>query len=270
MSYLHINSVPCFLLTENPCAIFALDIDDEILAQLSQDICIKLKNNQLLVKSGFENSFKCLKELLLTRIEQYVKGKKHGDKQHMTTLANTTPTQPSSNSSSIPTLTPSLITSSCSPLTIGEHRQYLTSCIRQWCIDNKTNLQFSELELKEDVDFILIFSNMNNFLEVSVQCTCGSKLNLPKNAEKFQLSNYYKHLKDSRCSHINELKRKEQEQIHGRQYIPTNPTATAFDITTVPLMSVSSDYSEASKSSNFICKKRCLNSQDSKKKMKQK
>ena len=44
LSYLHISSVPCFPLTENSCGIFALDIDDKVLEELSQEMCIKLKN----------------------------------------------------------------------------------------------------------------------------------------------------------------------------------------------------------------------------------
>ncbi|CAF1369097.1 unnamed protein product [Rotaria sp. Silwood1] len=190
LSYLHINSVPCFLLTENPCSIFSLDIEDEVLEQLSREICIKLKNNQLIVKPRVENSFKCLKDLLLKKIEQDMKRTKQNSKQQTVTLGNTTSTQSFSISSSMLISPPSLLTSSYSALTIDEHRQYLLNCIKLWCLDNKANLQFNELELKEDTDFTFIFSNINNFLEVSVKCKCGSNINLGKNAEKFQLSNY--------------------------------------------------------------------------------
>ncbi|CAF1345205.1 unnamed protein product [Rotaria sordida] len=231
LSYLHISSVPCFLLTENPCAILTLDIDDEVLEQLSQETCIKLKNNQLIVKPGVENSFKCLKELLKKKIEEHMKTTKRNIKQQVITVANTNSTQSFSLSSSMSTSSPSLFTSSCSPLTIDEHHQYLLNCIRQWCIDNKANLRFNEFELKEDVDFTFIFSNINNFLEISIQCKCGSKINLGKNAEKFQLSNYYKHLKDTRCSHMNALKKKAQEQMQNRQHTGINLTATSSPIT---------------------------------------
>ncbi|CAF3331205.1 unnamed protein product [Rotaria sp. Silwood2] len=249
LSYLHINSVPCFLLTENPCSIFSLDIEDEVLEQLSREICIKLKNNQLIVKPGVENSFKCLKDLLLKKIEQDMKRTKQNSKQQTVTLGNTTSTQSFSISSSMSMSPPSLLTSSCSALTIDEHRQYLLNCIRLWCLDNKANLQFNELELKEDTDFTFIFSNINNFLEVSVKCKCGSNINLGKNAEKFQLSNYYKHLKDTKCSHMNILKKKEQEHTHSQQYTITNST---------PILSPS------------VNNKRRIDSQSSQNKVKQK
>ena len=72
--YLHMRSVPCFLLTENPCGIFALDIDDELLEELSQEMCIKLKNKQLIVKPDIENGFVFLKSLLLKKIQDETKG----------------------------------------------------------------------------------------------------------------------------------------------------------------------------------------------------
>ncbi|CAF2639590.1 unnamed protein product [Rotaria sp. Silwood2] len=258
LSYLHISSVPCFLLTENPCGIFALDIDDEVLEQLSQEVCIKLKNNQLIVKPGVKNGFKCLKELLFKKIEEETKKIKLKGKQQLTTLVNTIPAQLISLSSSISTSSQSLLTSSCSSLIIDEHRQYLLNLIHQWCIDNKEGFQLNELELKEDVDFNFVFSNINNVLEVNIQCKCGSKLILGKNVEKFQLSNYYKHLKDTNCSHINALKKKYQDQTQSQQQLIINSITTSPDTTNIPMMTVLSAHSTESKSSPISIRKRSI------------
>ncbi|CAF4947978.1 unnamed protein product, partial [Rotaria sp. Silwood1] len=135
LAQLHISSVPCFLLTENPCAIFNMDIDDEILEKLSKEICVKLKNNQFIVKP------------------EKLKTKRKGQ-QRSRNLDNTIATQSSSFSSALMSLSQPLSSAnSLSSLTLDEHRQYLLNLIQQWCIDNKSSLQLNQLELKEGVDF---------------------------------------------------------------------------------------------------------------------
>ncbi|CAF3587897.1 unnamed protein product [Rotaria socialis] len=131
LSYLQIRSVPCFLLTENPCEILTLDIDDKVLEQMSQEICIKLKNSQLIVKPGIENGFKCLKNLLLKKIEEEMKKMKLKGKQQFMTFANTTPVQSIALSTSISASSTSLLTTPYSPSIIDEHRQYLLKLIHQ-------------------------------------------------------------------------------------------------------------------------------------------
>ncbi|CAF1245692.1 unnamed protein product [Rotaria sordida] len=265
LAQLHISSVPCFLLTENPCAIFNMDIDDEILEKLSKEICVKLKNNQFIVKPGIENSFKCLKQLLSKKTEEKLKKKRKGQ-QRSTNLGNTISTQSSSfSSASISLSQPLSATNSLSLLTLDEHRQYLLNLIQQWCIDNKSSLQLNQLELKEGVDFTFFFLTVNDGLEATVECKCGSKISLGKNLDKIQLSNFYKHLKDTKCSNIMALKKKEEKHI---QQSVMNPTTTPSKVTDDLITTVSSHRLTSSTSSPGDKKRRI--SQGSQEKQKKK
>ncbi|CAF3565499.1 unnamed protein product [Rotaria socialis] len=260
LSYLQISSVPCFLLTENPCEILTLDIDDEVLEQMSQEICIKLKNSQVIVKPGIENCLKCLKNLLLRKIEEEMKKMKLKGKQQFMTFANTTPVQSIALSTSISASSTSLLTTPCSPSIIDEHRQYLLKLIHQWCIDNRAILELNELELKEDVDFNFAFSNINNALEINIQCKCGSKLILGKNAGKFQLSNYYKHLKDTNCLHIKALKKRFHDQAQSQKQLGINSITTSSVETNSPMMTVLSVDAPATTSSPIVSRKKGIDS----------
>jgi hypothetical protein len=272
LALLHISSVPCFLLTENPCAILTMDIEDEMLRTLNQEACFKLKNNQYIVKPGIENSFKCLKELLSKKTEETLKKTKSNVKQLSGKAANSISTTSFSLSSSSISMSQSLSsTALSSPLTTDEHRQYLLNFIRQWSIDNIENLQLNESQLNENDDFTFYFSTINDVLEANVVCKCGSKINLGKNAEKFQLSNYYKHLKDTKCSNMKLLKKK-VGQTQSRQQATTTSTPTSYDVTDglTPTSYEVTDGPTPSPPSSIANKKRSNEFQDSQKKTKKK
>ncbi|CAF1537185.1 unnamed protein product [Rotaria magnacalcarata] len=121
------------------------------------------------------------------------------------------------------------------PLTLDEHKTYLLNFIRQWCNDNKEYLNLDEFDLKEGIDFVFDFSNPNDNLQGTVHCKCGTRINLGKNGPKFQLSNFYKHLKDSKCLNILELKKKNEARLQLRQISLSN------SLTLTTNASVSSD-----------------------------
>ncbi|CAF3278734.1 unnamed protein product [Rotaria sp. Silwood2] len=101
---------------------------------------------------------------------------------------------------------------SLAPLSLDEHKKYLLSFIRQWCFDYKECFHLNELGVKEGSDFMFDFSNTNDNLQEAVHCKCGIRINLGKNGPKFQPSNFYKHLRDSKCLNIIELKKKNEDR----------------------------------------------------------
>jgi hypothetical protein len=59
-----INSVPCFLLTNDPCEILNFNINDDDLNVLKTKICFPLSDGSFIVKSGIKTGFLCLRDLL--------------------------------------------------------------------------------------------------------------------------------------------------------------------------------------------------------------
>jgi hypothetical protein len=65
-----INSVPCFLLTNDPCAVLNLNIDDIEVNLLKKHLCFSLSDGSFVVKPGIRTSFKCLRDILTKKTEE--------------------------------------------------------------------------------------------------------------------------------------------------------------------------------------------------------
>ena len=154
----------------------------------------------MIVRSGILNSFKCFRGTLIKKNEEYskcLKSRKAKSNSNLSTDFNGAQVLKSSQASNTAAAAAAL------SLTVDEHKRYLLTLIRQWCFDNKQYFNLNEFDLKEGVDFVFVFSNGNNDLQGSVSCKRGTRINLGKNGTKFQLSNFYKHLKQSKCSNMN-------------------------------------------------------------------
>jgi hypothetical protein len=96
-----INSVPCLLLTNDPCEILNLNIDDDDFNLLKTKMCFLLSDGSLVVKPGIKTGLKCLHELLTKKTEEKLKQPRNTKTQ--------LPTAPSINILASP---PSFLTSS--------------------------------------------------------------------------------------------------------------------------------------------------------------
>ncbi|CAF1321693.1 unnamed protein product [Rotaria magnacalcarata] len=80
-----INSVPCFLLTYDPCQILNLNIDDNDINELKKQICFPLMDGSFVIKTGVKTGFKCLRDLLTKKAEEKLKQSKNTKAQPQTT-----------------------------------------------------------------------------------------------------------------------------------------------------------------------------------------
>lgn len=212
-----INSVPCFLLTNDPCEVLNFNIDDNDLNVLKTKICFPLSDGSFIVKPGVKTGFVCLRDLLSKTTEERLKQTKSTKSLSTTAIPNNTlPTSPSSTQSITTNSLASQTTASSSPdvrLTpIAEHRGYFINLLQAWCVKHKDEFMSDSFDLKEGTDFILNISyNQNNDLQANVKCTCGRSIILAIKDGKLQLSNYQKHLRTTSCSHVKAIKRLNEE-----------------------------------------------------------
>lgn len=80
-----------------------------------------------------------------------------------------------------------------------EHRLFLIDSVSQWLERNKKELNFEDGSFIEGQHYYLsIVNDPLNGLMGKIKCSCGTIVTLIKNREKFQLSNFYRHIVDRR------------------------------------------------------------------------
>ncbi|CAF1510688.1 unnamed protein product [Rotaria sordida] len=228
-----INSVPCFLLINDPCEVLNLDIKDDNLNLLKKKICFSLSNGSFVVKPGFKTSFKCLRDLLSRKTEEKLKQSRN-TKILSTTAAPVNIISSSLFSTPPMTTAPQTRTSSDPDIalkSIAEHRRYFFNLLKIWCSNHKDDFMSDSFDLKEGEDFILnVLYDQNNNLKISVKCNCNTSIGLTVKDEKIQLSNFQKHLRSTNCSHIRAIKKmnEEQKKINLQQSPDTLSSSTSM------------------------------------------
>ncbi|CAF1223403.1 unnamed protein product [Didymodactylos carnosus] len=92
--------------------------------------------------------------------------------------------------------TPKNVTASVAQWTLAHHERYIVDSIQRWCNDNKENLNLNDFTLIDGQQYRLAVKNyLNGTLTADINCDCGNLFILTKSRGKFQLSNYYRHLK---------------------------------------------------------------------------
>ncbi|CAF4266965.1 unnamed protein product, partial [Rotaria sordida] len=172
-----------------------LDIDSKELDDLRQKVSFSCRDGTYRVKAAIKNDSKYFKKLLLSKLEENGKIKPRSRQ----TITKVYP------ASSI--------------LTQENHAEFVYNLIKKWVQDNKENFNFNELELKPDIDYTLTITDNNNVVEGVIRCKCGVKIKLRKKGDKFQITNFYKHLRSLTCSMMREKKRNIQQNQMLRNYI---------------------------------------------------
>ncbi|CAF1068711.1 unnamed protein product [Didymodactylos carnosus] len=239
LQFQHINSVPCFLLTDDVCDVLKMEIDDTELDAIRDEICYKLKSGGYVVKGGIQTSFRCFKEFLLKKTEEKMKQLKYKRKDTTTMTSPNTLTQTQLTTTTI--LSQATTVSSPSSMTSEQHKQQLIELTKEWCNDSRDSFELKKLMLVEGNDYFLNVLDTGNVLEANVVCKCGIKTVLCKNVDKFTMSNYYRHLRNTKCSLLKNLKKKEEEEDLQQQQAATRAAGMSHQqpviqiITTTPV-----------------------------------
>ena len=91
-----ISSVPCFLLSDDPCEVLNLNIDDDELNGLKRKMCFIMSDGSCYIKPGVKTGFKCLNELLSKETDQKLKQSRNR-KLELPTLSSVNILTPSSS-----------------------------------------------------------------------------------------------------------------------------------------------------------------------------
>ncbi|CAF3692164.1 unnamed protein product [Rotaria socialis] len=225
-----INSVPCFLLINDPCDILNLNINDDDLNILKRKICFILSNGSFIVKPGFKIV------LSTTSIPINIAPSSSPCSTPPITTAVTAP-QTLTSTPPITTFTSTQQTISSSPsdpilTSTVEHRRYFFNLLKKWCLDHKDEFMSDSFDLQEGKDFILnVLYDQNNDLQASIKCNCNRLIKLPIKQGKIQLCNFQKHLRSTSCSHMRAIVSLNQQQRKVHLQESTNTLSSSTSIT---------------------------------------
>jgi hypothetical protein len=180
-------------------------------------------NNNIIVKAGIKTSFDDLITTLKEKNNKYSKGRKNSKLSSSSSSttndpisnasSSSTTNDPISNASSLNTTNPNVSDSSVisTPTTvpnlmsINDYIQVICDSIDKYLINT-----FQNIILKHNNDYVIHLNQLATSVNGYIKCNCNSKIKLAfrSHTKSFQLSQYYKHIKASRCSM---MKKKRQE-----------------------------------------------------------
>jgi hypothetical protein len=180
-------------------------------------------NNNIIVKAGIKTSFDDLITTLKEKNNKYSKGRKNSKLSSSSSSttndpisnasSSSTTNDPISNASSLNTTNPNVSDSSVisTPTTvpnlmsINDYIQVICDSIDKYLINT-----FQNIILKHNNDYVIHLKQLDIGINGHIKCGCDSivKLAFRLHTKSFQLSSYFKHIKNSRCVM---MKKKRQE-----------------------------------------------------------
>ena len=219
-----INNVNSLLMTADVFEIIQIpshDLDD-----IKRKICFEKDDESFVIKAGVKGNIDYLIELL--------RAKNNADKRSKilrATLALPSTGLPNAGNTSIPVCSNATATNAIPSLTLAwtltDHEKFITDSIQRWCDDNKENFKSNDFSLSDGKQYRLVVkSDSNGTFNADIRCDCGKLFVLTKLRGKFQISNYYRHLKAVRpCKVIKHVKDSDQLPV------PSNNTqSTSIDV----------------------------------------
>jgi hypothetical protein len=165
--------------------------------------------NNMIIKAGVKTNFDDLITALKEKNSKYLKRTKNSKLSSSSLTTNTRiSTTPSLNTSSSNVIDLSLTSTSTTELTlmsINDYIQVISDSIEKYSMNN-----FENIILKHNNDYVIHLNQLDTSVNGYIKCNCNSKIKLAfrSHTKSFQLSQYYKHIKASRCSM---MKKKRQE-----------------------------------------------------------
>ena len=167
-----------------------LTIDSKEINNVKRQICFLLDDNTYVIKPGIRGSIEYLRDLFLQKTKELSKPgneKTSNNRRRSSTMLSSDVTI-SQESSASPR--------SASPI---DHRFFIVNSIEEWCSRNGGDLDLPNLKLIDGTDYFFIRSSSDSDF-AQIRCGCRASARLPRQGNNFQLSNFYRHLKNGKCS----------------------------------------------------------------------
>lgn len=88
-----------------------------------------------------------------------------------------------------------------------DHRKHIVETLTDWWLRNRDSLGAPDGILTDGEDFSISFIADTPSVHVRLLCSCGVKIQLVRYGEHFTLTNYYKHLRKTKCSVVKKKKK---------------------------------------------------------------
>ncbi|CAF2961994.1 unnamed protein product [Rotaria sp. Silwood2] len=187
-----------------------LSIKCKELADLKDRLCfIDEDNNNIIIKTGVKMGFDDLIAVLKEKNCKYIKKTKKSKFSSSSSTTNSSISNTSSLNTTDSNITDSSListpTTATNVMSINDHIQVIVNSIEKYSINT-----FRNIILKHDDDYMIHLNQSDTRIDVHIKCGCKStmKLAFRFHTQSFQLSQYFKHLKHSRCSM---MKKRRQE-----------------------------------------------------------
>ncbi|CAF3624956.1 unnamed protein product [Rotaria sp. Silwood1] len=224
-----------------------LKYECKALDQIKKKACLLLDDNRYIIKPGCKSNLRYFTQLLNVKNQEHLKtialrmkSKQTSNDDNNNNNNNTLTSQ--SSAQVLPTsspLSPTTATGTTDQMNQKKHYDFLTQALDDWLLRNKLKLNLSNDKFMEGTDYKLsLFLNQGSE-EAIILCSCGVRTNLAKERINFSLSNYYKHIKTSKCLMMkkkrksistntnNEHSQSTQQQILATDTIDTSTTSSS-------------------------------------------
>ena len=192
-----------------PDVLAVLSLNCNELFDIKKRLCFITDENQFVVKSGIKAGIDDLVSLLKRKNDEYIRRTKGSrTSSQITSRHFISNSRPSTNIEKVATTnqkqvqSPSEITNAS--VNNDHHLVNISIAIERFSI--KT---FSDIILKNNIDYQIFLDSSNLIINGSIKCGCHVSLRIyfKPSTNSFQLSSYFKHLRESRCSMIKKKQR---------------------------------------------------------------
>ena len=156
-------------------------------------------DNAFVIQPGVKGNVDYLIDLLKQKCVDDARSTKISKRNQLLSTDNTT--NASLTTTKFNSSTPSIrssqsIISKPSTLSINEHRKYISDIVNSWCENNQSKFNLPHFSLVAGRHYSILISNdANGVLKGNIKCWCGKLLSLKLSRDRFQMSNFYRHLR---------------------------------------------------------------------------
>jgi hypothetical protein len=195
-----INNVRSLLLTANVFSF--MELKTKNLTDIKAKFGFELEDGTFAIKAGIKGNIGYLIELLQ---KKQIEIKKETNLQTVaipsSTRTTTNDAAPATASTNISISSSSLSSANTVPSdsiadpqwTLADHKKYIIDSIGTWCDATKRSLKLEDLLLNDGQHYHLKITD--DMLNGSIVCNCNQTIKLTQRLGKYQLSNFYRHLK---------------------------------------------------------------------------